>query len=1606
MHNKRKALIGKLFKTVLSCFIVLCTCFTLLPSSAVQSKTLYQEEPVQTTNEDQTQNEQSVVEEEPSTNTEDSSTQNEPSTNNEEQTTQPSEQSEDETEDESQSDETVSSDGFDLSDSKNKDKLHSVTLQYNTDPNATTKTWVDITGDDSQKIPGDAEIKLAVSFKNITTEMLKNNFNCTLTYDLPDFLRHVAGEAKGVLYDGGTAVGTVSVDENTKKIRVTFNESYLQRLLDTQHTTITGNFSVSGQVNLTKLPGNGKTNLTLADKDYTLNFGEDPISKYGKVDIKKDHGTKVVSTKDGDFLQYTVTVTAGEDGCPDVSVVDAFTSDSDQVTYMNVTNTAQKLNSRANGQNPYQTGGTDTGFIYLGNKTSDTEVPKEGSTINNSLVWKIGDMAARETRTLTYFVKLKNGISSETKSMNNNAVVFSKENKRSYATSTFTPSVNYSNGMNKTSTEIKKNSDGSYTIKYQLNFSLNKDNSNYSLKDFKFYDFLNYNDQYHFRVDSRALPYVNYDKSSFNLSIKRDGDKDFTEVDSSEYQIDWKGSDLTGFELSGKNDGFMVNPGDSYKVTYSLTVQPEAFAAIQSDQIYIGNRFLVSASNGSKQCDKTYIDKVGATNTIGDYHWNNKSRGEKITSDQRLKMSDDRYVVKDGTVKKDTSSDSSFDVPEGSYLYVVNVNQSLGAFDATELTMQDKLSPENMQYVGYARIDATSYNAETNKYEIKDTKWLKIDGLTTFKLKPSELGWKDKNYAYQLTYYAKPVNQDTYGTTTVNNTFTINGNVTNGNNTFPINNLNSSTSVNITGNYKLDVSKAYWYYQEPKENATSWQKGKLYWVIDVSGTAIKENTSFKDAISNDVNLTDSFIHDDSLVGVYQGNLPKDKTVSSYQDFDELQSSVKLNEITDKFEKSFSNSKNFSGNNQYSELTLKAKETIKLGDAGHVYIVLCTEPQSLPKNYRDQYQFKNEIYTRNDDDANYIKRGDAREYLCGGGDILKELGQTFTYDGKTVTTTVSGTGENASTIYQDGLKDTGAGQYAAWAFKLNYAGDLSGTYRVLENIPDGMELAYIRVKWVGDNQGTIESKTIDGLENDGWSKKTITASLDKGVSRTTTYYVKGKKAYIALGDFKKSGADEEPDKYAVDVQVVCKVVDRDALLSGQDKTFENKVTLQDNEGNEINNATSQATIKDKNLLKSVSKKNTEKVTFTIKSNPLGQQLSKDGAKLKLIDKLSDTLILDSKSIKAVDSNNNDVTNEITPSLNKDKNILEILVPSDKAITITYTTTVKAGPGQKVDFSNVAYWEGYKPSDQSSVTEEGYSYNASGSVSPGDSILLKILKQDANGLKSLSGAEFKVVACERLDDGTFKEITSRTWSGTTEDDGTLLLGGRGDSALSYNTVYKVTETIAPTGYEKVNNSSYIMVPRIEKDQTDYSDYVKECIKDSKIEKQYSSTYELIVTNHKGEITVQKEFIDAGNKKVSPVKGTYTFGLFENQNDSKPIQTASITYGEDQTVSTCKFTNLDVDTKNPKTYYVYELDDDGKPIKDSNVHTINGKEFYTSYGKNEVSNGNTVIITNQNRTKQLPSTGSSGTLCYRLAGITLMLLGSLLMLKKYKVCKNDRK
>lgn len=276
-------------------------------------------------------------------------------------------------------------------------------------------------------------------------------------------------------------------------------------------------------------------------------------------------------------------------------------------------------------------------------------------------------------------------------------------------------------------------------------------------------------------------------------------------------------------------------------------------------------------------------------------------------------------------------------------------------------------------------------------------------------------------------------------------------------------------------------------------------------------------------------------------------------------------------------------------------------------------------------------------------------------------------------------------------------------------------------------------------------------------------------------------------------------------------------------------------------------------------------------------------------------------------------------------------------------------------------------------------------------------MNILKKDQYDVSTpLSGADFTMVECERLNDGTIKSKGDTfNWSGTTDANGTLSFGSGSatDHVMQYNTIYKVTENKAPKDYVKSEQELYIMVPRVESGKNDYSDYVKTCIQDKRIKVQYQETYVLTVLNHKGEITVEKKFKNPGNYDMNPVTGTYHFGLYENKDGTeKLLQTISIQYDEGSTdTKSEKFINLDLG----KTYYVYELDDQNNPIKDSGVHVINRLEYITSYSTNNaVQNGDTVTVTNQSRVKQLPSTGSYGTLIYRISG-AMLVLASLIIL-----------
>ena len=561
--------------------------------------------------------------------------------------------------------------------------------------------------------------------------------------------------------------------------------------------------------------------------------------------------------------------------------------------------------------------------------------------------------------------------------------------------------------------------------------------------------------------------------------------------------------------------------------------------------------------------------------------------------------------------------------------------------------------------------------------------------------------------------------------------------------------------------------------------------------------------------------------------------------------------------------------------------------------------------------------------------------------------------------------------------------------------MNYDGQLSGDYDVIDDIPDGMEFTYMRVKWHGDDASKVTSKTIDN-PGSGWEFRENDSPNDNKKSEHTIYYASKdkKRTMIRLGEFVSKSIR---DNNSVDVQVVCRVTDPQVLLGAQPNNFINKVTLQ-KDGKDIATSSSkvpvQLTKTDKNIDKQLAETNGQKLKFEINTNQLGQTLpTNDNGELTLVDRLGDNLKLDTTSIKVFNSNNEELTNCKKSYQN---NILEIKIPNNIPIKITYTATVNAKPGDSVNIANTAYWKGYSENGGGTV-QERLSYNVSGTIGTSSVVNFKLTKQDQNNLdKVLKGATFKIEKCTFDKDGNM--TTSEISTPTTGNDGTIAQN------LQYDTLYKITETQAPNGYVLDDEPIYIL--DVKEGNESYVDTVKQYLKNINLEVSYQEkNFNLQVRNHKGEITVVKKFInDAAGKLTKPVSGTYRFGLYDDQN--KWLQTQPITYNAGDTQDkSVKFENLDLD----KTYYVYELDDKDQPITDTSkevtINTMNYQVVYENNGtaKSSAKNGDTVIVTNKSRTKILPSTGSIGTLIYRLLGATLV-VASLICLSN--INKNNRK
>lgn len=1510
---------------------------------------------------------------------------------------------------------------FDLSSDANKEKIKSVDVYYK---DANDK-WQSL--NEGNADPNSTELYLKVEFDEIDTEVLLEQHDGILVYNLPACMRDFEKAGNGILKAGNEDIGKIEIENN--KVKVTLDKKYLNKLVTNSNNQLNGSFYVKGQIDLTKInKSDGKATLTVGNKTITLDYGPDCIEKFGSVTIDKQISN--VDKKDNS-LTYTVTVTAGKDGCKGLYVVDKFTSNSNLVSYLgNISSTETELNSTDNKQDPFETieksSSQSHGKIYKAKiPDSNTKIPASGepNITNPCIVWNIGNMEPNEIRTLTYYVKLKDKESLNGNTIKNSASLYSKGSTDTYDKGTgnadFTPKIDYDGLFKKTvDGNITRNADdGSYTIPFKSSISIKKDTSNYTIKNLQFYDYLKHD--LNTEINADLLQYIHFDKSTFKLY------KNNSVVDSAKYNIKWS-TDNTEFKewndkdnfrsfvLSGNEDTpINLSPGESCYITYNVTVKPEAFAKLHTDSINAFNRFIAHADNVDEQ--SKFAGGFEAWNSISNiktYEWNGKQVEKTATTSSKTEtMSGDRFIYENKEIQKDSTSNTSFTIPEGSYKYTVETNKTLNDFNVNEVTMTDTLTSKHMKYVGYMKVDALeadSISRDLNKgtndtytlnsnYTTVDTKWIKIDDQQSFSLKPSALGWTDKNYAYRFTYYAKPDNLDAFTETKVKNKFTLEGVVKKGDGTFTFNkeDVSKETTLTIKGNLNLNANKQSWYYKEPDSN--TWTNGELYWVVDIGGTQINKDMVFRDLIKTGDGITPSNLREGSLVGIYKGTLKEGKNISDYKDIEDLKNKSGLTSIDDKFNSQL---------NGTNELLLTAKDDIQLGNE-KVYMIIKSEPSELPSptNNRDTKTFKNSISI--EEDGEYVSEIPAEKTLYTSPKILKELGQVFKYDGTKVTTLQIGADKKNNgdadpskidTKLLENSKDVfnSKGVFISWAFKVNYDGQLSGDYDVIDDIPDGMEFSYMRVKWHGDEDAAskVTSKTIDN-PGSGWEFRENDSPNDNKKSEHTIYYVSKdkKRTMIRLGDFTSKSVR---DNNSVDVQVVCRITDSQVLLGAQSSDFINKVTLQ-KDGQNIATSSSKVPVQlddtDKNIDKKLVNKNGQKLEFEINTNQLGQTLpTNDNGELTLVDRLGDNLKLDTTSVKVFNSNNEELTNCKKSYQN---NILEIKIPNNIPIKITYTATVNAKPGDSVNIANTAYWKGYSENGGETV-QERYSYNVSGTIGASSVVNFKLTKQDENDIdKVLNGATFKIDKCtiEANGDITASEISTAN----TDANGTITKN------LQYDTLYKITETKAPDGY--VLNKEPIYIFDVYKAKDSDVGSIKKYLKDADLRVSYQEeNFSLNVMNHKGEITVVKKFInDAAGKSTEPVSGTYRFGLYD---DKKKLDEKAIIYdaGDTQDKSV-KFVNLDLD----KTYYVYELDDKDQPITDTSKEvTINTMNYQVVYEKNGITlsgekNSETIVVTNKSRTKILPSTGSMGTLIYRLLGATLV-VASLICLSN--INKNKRK
>lgn len=1452
-------------------------------------------------------------------------------------------------------------------------------------------SYVNIT-EDTENIPVDARLKINISYSNIDAQELIRKGG-TLSCQFPELFLDISVESNSIQDSSGTEIGTITTDSTTRTATIHFNDSYLNQYKDQEETKISGKFPVYATADQAKVKSNPAQQVTIGPATFTLNFEKDSTARLGEVNILKS--TPTYQEEDGTpYLIYKLTVKTSDDEIPDVKVLDYFTENACYVdSYVGVTgNEKAAAKEKKSDFVPYESGDDGESSIYLGNTTKEhSTIPDPaGSSVSGTgeLVWNIGDMKANETRTLVYKVRLKDsyiGIQSRG-TIKNQARVFSKTYKRDEASASFTPKTNLQ--ISKTAGNHQSVSDGG-EITYKVLVTASADNT-YTLNNVKLYD--------HF-TNSKWFPYMQYEEDSFKLydgasedeskllskpQSRRGGDNpEIVQDGSSECKADYYMGDL--------------KPGDQRLIVYKIKINEKIYT-LGNEEITLNNVAQLHSDDSVTDGGNQWMASAQNTKTLGRKVWDRKLQSDPV-SEQLTVTIPQTDTVYDTSMNQKILALRTFTVPKNSYKYQVVVNES-GDWDVSSAVFGDALDNKYLSYQGYLRVDYYEEGLSTQPSTDKEaaqqlqnktasqTIWVDINSGQKFSLSPKNFQTTGQKGAYLLTYYATPQNIDDVTQVSSGNSFDLSGTVIGpGGTKVSLSGVKVKTSVVIEGGNKFTADKKGWYFDHTNTQDSQWANGSLYWMIDVTGREIPAGTVFRDYPDQTYDWNRHYIRDDSMVGVYVGTLPDGKDFREYygsaEDLSEATELRKLSgndtasgTVPDDAEYQWSKDDNYNGTR--ADITLK--KTLKLKEGEHLYIILRTSP-SYTTIGRDGRRCDNNLLTKDSTADEFVQQKKASMWTAGDGNNFKEAAGVYERNAFGKWTTIqSENGNSAAKLIQNKISQ--AGTYIEWRMKINYIGNNSGKVIIEDDLPAGLDLTYVRYFWIhdslrGDPPRTTEIKECEN--DDAWQKLEMSAPLDNTSSPDYTciayYNSRTGKIRIAVENLKRGTEDSEKDYKSLELQVVTRVTDSEVLLDGNQKKFTNQMTVKTEAGKTISVSTASATVKKTTITKTKQNVTNGKLPFTIEVNQLGEDLDPESDSLTIADVMKSPLRFDPDSIKVTDSNGNEITG-ISPKIEKTDTgeKMSISVPDNQKLTITYNATLNAPPDTDISVNNKAYWFGHN-TEIAKIEGQTIQYHVEAYAGTETKPTIKVKKVDKNNTsKVLEGAKFSLV--EVTWDEEKKEWTPARGTtsivAATDETGIAVFGQSSEmetTSLEYNTVYRLIERNAPSGYVKDSTPYYICIAQKtgSEGQETYPAELTEW-KDKGVDVYYlGSNYQCTIYNEQGSVEVKKEFRDGqGNiltgKKIPSV--TCRFGIYEDQGSDTDyttkdrLHTLEITYNKGEETYKLdgiqtdqpRFTGLSVGSK----YRVFELDQEKKPIISSGTsyHADQRTGFIVTYDQQDKS------------------------------------------------------